>query len=307
MNQQGQVTSYAITAVLLWSTVATAFKLSLRHLDPFQLLFYANLASILALFFVLIAQRKLSLLNHYSAWDLLHCALLGFLNPFLYYCVLFKAYDMLPAQEAQALNYTWAITLAVLSVPVLKQKIGFKEIAAMLVSYLGVLIVSTHGDLRSMRFSNTTGVGLALTSTVIWALYWIYNTKNRNDAVINLFLNFTFAFPFVLFVTIVFSSVKIPSLPGLLGAGYVGIVEMGITFVIWLKALRLSSSTAKTGSLIFFSPFLSLIFIQTLVGEQIRVSTLIGLLFIASGTLLQKLAGKNPTLSKKARNGLSSH
>ena len=232
--------------------------------------------------------------------------MLGFINPLLYYLVLFKAYDLLPAQEAQALNYTWAITLAVLSIPLLKQKLRLKELGAILISYLGVLIVSTHGDLLPIRFSNIAGVCLALGSGVIWALYWIYNTKNKNDAVVNLFLNFTFAFPFVLLITIVYSSVKIPSLPGLLGACYVGIVEMGITFVFWLKALKLSSSAAKVGSLIFLSPFLSLVFIHALVGEQIQVSTLIGLSFIATGTLIQKLAARKTTLAKKARNGLPS-
>ena len=42
--------------------------------------------------------------------------ILGLVNPFLYYLVLFKAYDLLPAQEAQAINYTWALMLAFLSV-----------------------------------------------------------------------------------------------------------------------------------------------------------------------------------------------
>ena len=32
----------------------------------------------------------------------------GLLNPCLYYLVLFKAYELLPAQQAQALNYSWA-------------------------------------------------------------------------------------------------------------------------------------------------------------------------------------------------------
>ena len=33
----------------------------------------------------------------------------GFLNPFLYYIILFKAYSLLPAQEALSLNYTWPL------------------------------------------------------------------------------------------------------------------------------------------------------------------------------------------------------
>jgi drug/metabolite transporter (DMT)-like permease len=297
MNRQQTAYAYGLATVLLWSTVASAFKLSLRYVDPLQLLFYANLVSILTLLLVLVAQRKLALLASYSARDLARCAALGFLNPFLYYVVLFKAYDLLPAQEAQPLNYTWAITLAILSIPLLKQKIGLREFGAILISYFGVVVISTHGDVLSLRFSNTAGVALALGSTVIWALYWIYNTKDRNDPVVNLFLNFVFGFPFVLAATAGFSTVAVGYTPGLLGAAYVGVFEMGITFVLWLRALKLSSSTAKVSTLIFFSPFLSLIFIHFLVEEDIRSATVVGLAFIVAGNLLQQLSSRRRVAS----------
>jgi drug/metabolite transporter (DMT)-like permease len=74
----------------------------------------------------------------------------------------------------------------------------------------------------------------------------------------------------------------------------VGIFEMGITFVLWLSALKLSESTAKVGNLIFMSPFLSLVFIHFLVGEDILASTFIGLVLIISGLLMQQLKGKRP-------------
>ncbi|MBW8055643.1 MAG: DMT family transporter, partial [Nitrospira sp.] len=140
MDRQTQAYAFALTAVLFWSTVATAFKLSLRHLDPAQLLFYANIVSIITLFLVLLVQKKLHLLAQYSKYDLARAAALGFLNPFLYYTVLFKAYDLLPAQEAQPLNYTWAIMLALLSIPLLKQRLGLKEFGAIVVSYFGVVV-----------------------------------------------------------------------------------------------------------------------------------------------------------------------
>lgn len=294
MTRQGKAYAYALGAVFFWSTVASVFKLSLRYLDPIQLLFYANIVSIVTLFLVLVGQKKLWLLTQYSRRELSRCAVLGFLNPFLYYIVLFKAYDLLPAQEAQPLNYTWAIMLAILSVPLLKQKIGLKEFGAIFISYFGVVVISTHGDLLSLRFSNTTGVMLALGSTVIWALYWIYNTKDTNDPVASLFLNFVFAFPFVLAATALFSTIDISPQVGLFGALYVGIFEMGITFVLWLKALKLSSTTAKVGTLIFFAPFLSLVFIHFLVDEHIRFSTVVGLVFIVAGSLLQQWVGKTP-------------
>lgn len=292
-TRQRAAYAYALLAVMLWSTVASAFKLTLGILHPAELLLFANLVSAAALLVILLGQRRLGLLRAFSGRDLARCASLGLLNPFLYYLVLFRAYDLLPAQEAQPLNYTWAITLALLSIPLLKQRIGLRSILALLVSYAGVLVIATRGNLLSLEFSNPTGVLLALGSTVLWSLYWIYNTSSQRDPVASLLLNFSFSLPWVLVVNLVVDGrVRLPPAAGLLGATYVGLFEMGLTFVLWLKALRLSSSTAKVSNLIFFSPFLSLVFIHFLVGEAIRASTLVGLVLIVAGNVLQQI-GKN--------------
>ncbi|MFC1580817.1 DMT family transporter [Thermodesulfobacteriota bacterium] len=292
MHNQKKANLYGLATVLLWSTVASAFKLSLRYLDHIQLLFYASIASILVLTFILIVQGKIGLLFTCTRRQYLRSLFLGLLNPCLYYLVLFKAYDLLPAQEAQPLNYTWAITLALLSVPLLKQKIRLKNFAALFVSYAGVVVISTHGSPFSLRFSDPLGVVLALGSTVIWSVYWIYNTKDERDPVAALLLNFLFALPFVTVLCLSFSSLRVPSIMGILGAAYVGIFEMGITFVLWLSALRLSRDTARVGNLIFISPFLSLVFIHYFVGEEILVSTYFGLVLIIAGLLIQQIRGR---------------
>ena len=123
MPPQKQAYIYAISAVFLWSTAATAFKLSLRVLDPIQLLFYAVLASSIVLGLIIVAQGKWSAIFLCTRRQYLQSLGMGLLNPCAYYLVLLRAYDLLPAQEAQPLNYTWAIALALLSIPLLKQKL----------------------------------------------------------------------------------------------------------------------------------------------------------------------------------------
>ncbi|MBA7501397.1 hypothetical protein ES705_09956 [subsurface metagenome] len=288
MANQKKAYLYAALVVLIWSTVASVFKISLRYLNYLQLLFYASFISLLILFIILIIQNKLSLLKKYSKKDYLHSALLGFLNPFLYYIVLFKAYSLLPAQQAISLNYTWAIQIVLLSIPLLKQKVGFKSVLAIIISYIGILIISTQGDILALRVTNLYGVLLALGSAVIWALFWIYNIKDKRDEVVKLFLNFLFGFIFI-FIAIVFSKrLIIPKIPGVTGAVYIGLFEMGITFVLWLKALKLSKTTAQVSNLIYLTPFLSLLIINITVGEKILISTIIGLILIVMGIIMQQ-------------------
>ena len=279
---------YGVCTLICWSTVATAFKLSLRHLDPAQLLLYSTLASIFVLAVILAARGGLPLLFSYNKRQYLLSLGMGVLNPFLYYLILFKAYDLLPAQQAQPINQTWAITLALLAIPLLGQRLSRGDILGAIISYCGVVVISTRGDVLSFSFSDPFGVFLALLSTVVWALYWIYNTKDDRDPVAGLLLNFLFGLPFVLAYCLWFSS-PVVGLTGLLGATYVGFFEMGITFVLWLNALKYSENAAKVGNLIFLCPFFSLVFIHFLVGEKILVSTFVGLLLIISGLLVQRM------------------
>ncbi len=291
MPDQKKAYLYALLTVAIWSTVASAFKISLRYLDHVQLLFYSCLTSTLVLGILSVYFLGPGFWRQITASSIKSSLLLGFLNPFLYYLVLFKAYDLLPAQEAQPLNYTWGITLALLSIPLLKQNINRLQILAIIISYSGTLVICTRGNLLNMEFSNPLGVTLALGSTIIWALYWIYNTKDSLDPVLKLFLNFGAGLIYITIFLPTVTTFGFEDVRGLYGAIYVGIFEMGITFVFWLMALRLSRTTAQVGNLIYLSPFLSLIFIYFLVGETILFSTIIGLVLIMTGLIIQNRAG----------------
>lgn len=284
---------YGISAVLIWSTVASAFKIALSRMQPLHLLFYAVIFSIISLLIILKIQNKTDLITRMSTKDLIKNGMLGALNPFLYYVVLFKAYDLLPAQEAQPLNYTWAITLSLLSIPLLGQKMSIRELLAIFISYLGVVVISTHGNLLDINFSNGYGVFLALFSTILWALYWIYNAKSKTDPLVGLFLNFCFGLPLVTVTMLIISGLPPFNVPAILSAAYVGFFEMGITFALWLSAMKLTEKVSRISNLIFLSPFLSLIFIHFLVGEEILFSTLVGLVFIVAGNIVQQSGQKS--------------
>lgn len=213
---------------------------------------------------------------------------LGLINPFLYYFVLFEAYRLLPAQEAQAINYTWALMLAFLSVIFLNQKLTIKDILAGIICYFGVLVISTRGDILSLNFSNFEGVLLALLSTVLWSMYWIINTKSKAKALVGVFSNFLVGLPVLIAYYFINYDFVLPKYEGLLAAFYVGTFEMGITFLFWLKAMQNTQSTSKIANLIFISPFLSLIFIYFILEEPIYYSTIIGLLLIIFGLVIQK-------------------
>jgi drug/metabolite transporter (DMT)-like permease len=283
---------FALIAVLLWSTVATAFKIALKGMDFMQVLMFSSFVSAIVLFIIVLIQKKIGLLKQYISKHLIRGIFLGFLNPFLYYTILLKSYSVLPAQEAMILNYTWPIMLVILSIIILKQPIKLINIIAIFVSFIGIAIIASKGDIVHMVFSDLTGDILALSSSIIWALFWILNVRDKNDEVMKLFVSFSFGFIFSFILTMLFSEIKLPESKYIFSFVYIGFFEMSITFTLWLIGLKLATTSDKVSNLVFLSPFLSLLFIHFIIGEEIKIASLFGLVMIVCSILFTKLYEK---------------
>ena len=288
MTNNQQVYGFGLTAILFWSTAAVAFKIALSGISFVALLLYSSGTASVVLLVIAMYQRKLPILRTFKIRDWLKVAGAGFLNPFGYYMVLLYAYSVLPAQIAQPLNYTWPIMLVLLSVPLLGQKLSYKSFFAILVSFAGVFVISAQGELLNYKLDPPMGVLMATGSSIIWALFWIVNLRNKHDEVIKLMLNFFFGFVYTAVAVALFFEIQTPSLKSILASIYVGFFEMGFTFVLWLMALKHAKSNARISNLVFISPFLSLGFIWLILGEQIHTTTFAGLVLIIVGIFIQQ-------------------
>jgi len=275
---------YAFIAVFLWSTVATAFKIALKSLNYIQLLFIASSVATLFLFIAFLFTRYKPELK-----DITISSLLGFLNPFLYYLVLFRAYSLLPAQTAMTLNYTWPLFIVLFSSLILKQKPTVFEIVGLLLGFCGVGIIATMG--RPGNVSGTVsvlGIILALLSAVIWGIYWILNMKRDIPEIPRIFFNFLWGTVFIFILVFFKRQVPATGIKAYLSSIYVGLFEMGITFLIWLKALNLSKRIAAVSNLIYLTPFFSLVIISLILKEVISPWTIIGLSITILGIVIAK-------------------
>jgi len=279
-----------LSAVLFWSTVATAFKLTLAEFTPNQMLTIASIVSAAALLIICAFKGTLNQVTNTFFANPWYYLLLGLINPLAYYLILFKAYALLPASQAQSINYSWAITLTFMAAVFLGQTIRKQDWFACVLSYLGVIVIATQGDVLGLQFDSPLGVGLALLSTLLWAGYWILNTKNQADPIVGVLLGFLIAIPFAIALSWYEGA---PwghiTVQGWAAVTYVGLFEMGITFVLWLSALKNTNNTARISNLIFASPFISLMLLATIIGEEIHPSTLIGLVLIIVGLAVQQL------------------
>ncbi len=280
-------------AVLLWSTVATAFKIALRHSSPFELLFLSSAFSAVALVGICALGSRIREIVPRTASVWLRTLALALLNPFLYYAVLFTAYDRLPAQVAQPLNYTWAFVLAFLAVPMLGKQLRKVDIVGAVIAYGGVWVICLGASDLTPGGLSGLGVGLALGSTIIWAMYWILLSSDSRPISVALAAAFVVSVP--LTAALAFASgMSFPTLPALASTAYVGLFEMGITFVLWGYAVRSAVRVARVASLIFLSPFLSLVFINFVLKEPVKLASVAGLGLIVAGLLVQRMKSKEP-------------
>lgn len=289
MKENRKAILFACIAVLSWSTVATAFKKSLQYLSHFELVLVACVTSLIIFTLLMSFQKKWHLLKDLKAKEWGYFALLGLLNPVAYYLVLFKSYDLLPAQVAQPINYAWPIVLVVLLAVFTRQPIPPKKYIGMAVSLGGVALISLGGGQALGASLPISGLLLAASSAVLWATYWVVNNKNKErfDASLAFFMTFLFGSIYMT-AGALFKGVDLSTVPGLLWGSYVGAFEMGIPFIFFGLAMRKTDNPALINQLTYLSPFMSLFFIAMILGEKIVPTTFIGLALIVIGIVFNE-------------------
>ncbi len=288
MTNNNKAIVYGIVAVLSWSTVATMFKMALRYYSHYEMLLIASLTALFVFSVAITIQKKWSDLKKIPPKQWGKFALIGLLNPLVYYLVLFKSYSLLPAQIAQPINYSWPIVLLVLLSIFTRTAIPKTKYIGMFFSLAGVTLISLGSGTISGNSLPLPGLLLAFLSAFLWAAYWIVNNLNKEvDFIIALFLSFLFGSIYLLIGTI-FVDVDFHSLPGLLSSIYVGTFEMGIPFIFFGLAIRKTGNSALVNQLCYLSPFISLFLIHLILGEQIYTTTYLGLFLIVFGIIFNE-------------------
>lgn len=227
----------------------------------------------------------------------LRFALLGLIAPVVYYLMLFKAYDLLPAQIAQPINYVWPILLAVLIAIVERKPIPKAKYIGMTVSLGGVVVISLGGNSIEGLIS-PIGILLAIASALLWGLYWMVNDslKDKVSEIPALFMTFLFGMTY-LFVLNFLEPVGHLEVRSLFAGIYIGAFEMGIPFICFGMAIRETNNPALINQMCYLAPFLSLFIISVVLEEPIVTSTYIGLALIIGGIIYNQYLADKPIVN----------
>ena len=277
--------------ILLWASIPVASKKILVEISNIQMLFYSTVLSFVVIGCILLFQKKIEVMRGYNFKDYLVMGFLGFLGTYLYYVLLYGALALTTASEGFILAYTWPILVLILAFLVLKEKVTFKKIISIFISFFGIVVIVSHGKITSIAFTNLTGDILALSGAFVFALFSILGKKYNFDKTVSAFIYFCSALIFIILTVFFTSSLKLPSINVWLWLIYNGIFVNGITYIFWFKALE-HGDTEIISNVLYLTPFLSLIYIYLFLNEKILLSSVFGLIIIVSGILIQSFKKK---------------
>ncbi len=276
--------------ILLWAAIPVVTKKILIELDNLQTLFYSTVFSCLVMAVLMLTQNKVLEMKKHSRKEYLIMAFLGFLGNYLYYVLLYGAFERTTASEGFVLAYTWPMLVLVLSFIILKEKVTAKKLIGVLISFSGIIIITTKGDIAGLSLTSLSGDLLAVCGAFIFALFSVLGKKYSFDNTISVFIYFFSALIFLLPTVAVFSSFVLPSFRAWLWLILNGVLINGVTYVFWFKALE-GGETHIISNLLYLTPFISLIYIAIFLKEEILLSSFIGLSVIVFGVLLQYMKG----------------
>lgn len=277
---------YAAVAIFFWSTTTSVSKLLLNSITTIQVLAVSSIFATLFLALVNWKKGNFSQIKHYRLQDYLVLLGVGFLGIFAYRLLLFQGVARMLASQAMIVNYLWPIMAVLAGCVFLKEKLTIRKAIAVVMSFVGVIIVTTGGDITALTGTNLTGTCYCAVAAVIYGVFVAINKGLKYDSFVSMMFYNGVAAICAIFVAVVDSQTLLLTLPQNLGLAWVGVCNTAIGFVAWDVAMK-TGDTAKVANLAYITPFLSLVVAYFLLGDPITIWSVGGLIVIVAGIFLQ--------------------
>lgn len=276
----------AIISVLLWSTTATVSKLLLGSLDSMQILLVSSLFSFIFLLIINCINGSIKEIKKYKTKDYLIIFALGVIGIFLYDLFFYLGINAMQASQAFIINYLWPIMTVLFACIILKEKFTIRKIIAIIISFIGVIIVSSNGNLLSIEKSSLMGTIYCLLAAILYGLFSALNKKqnyNKYTSMMLFYFNSTFI---SLIYVIATKRFFVPELSQTLGLLWIGIFTSAIAYTSWALALA-KGDTARISNIAYLTPFISLVWTGIVLKEKISFYSVLGLVIIVLGIFIQ--------------------
>ena len=288
MQGQVRIYFYAVSAVVIWSTLAAMAKSLLTVVPTFEALF---LSSLIASVFLLVQQGLRGGLRVFRAYDwrgYLAMAALGFIGLFVYSGLYFYGLTQLTSQEACILNYLWPMMIVLFAALLLGERITLRTAVALLLSFSGVLVLTLGGEGRADGNAVLGSLACVL-AALCYGLFCVLNRKRNVDPTVLMTVAWGVTALCALSVTLMAETWVTLSWTQWGGMLWFGIFVNAVAYLWWAMALQEAQNAAMVANLAYFVPLLSLAVSAVTLGEEMSRAVLLALVLIMGGILLQNV------------------
>jgi drug/metabolite transporter (DMT)-like permease len=275
---------FTVLAGFLWGTSFPAIKIGLQYVDAYTFVFLRFLVASLTMLSVMLLTRNLGF-NFNKKRVILF---LGLVNGTAYLLQYLGMVYALASASSLYVNLS-VVWVALLSPVALRERLGGKKVAGVIVSLLGVVLMTTNLDFASLASGDIMGDFLVISAGILWAVFIIYNKPLVGESN-NLIQSMTWILLFTmlpLLPTAVFSAEKFVYLPwnAWLVIIYTAVLCWVVPYYFWLKGLKHISPV--TSAVVLLTEIIVAVAISTIVlGEALTVVSSIGSIFIIIAILL---------------------
>lgn len=274
-------------SIFFWGTMTPVSKKLLSDLSNMEMLGYGSAIAAVFLFAVLLFSGQWRQFACYSVRDYMRLLLTGIVGYFLYSALYYQGVDRLPAQTTCILNYLWPIFTVCLSAVMLKESFSFSKIGALLLSFLGTVVIFLQSGSTGMGQNTLEGYFCCILAAFLYAVFNVLNKKWGGNQLINMFL-YIGSGAVLAFACSAREGISIPERGQIAGLLWFGICINALGFLLWAKVLQ-QSKIASVANAAYFTPVVSLILSAVVLHEPIYPSSVIGLGLILGGFLFQLL------------------
>jgi len=274
---------YLTVTVIIWGWTFVATRLCLAYLSP-ELLLTARYVIALPVLLLILYLRKMPIktTRRDAPWILLGSAL--FVAHFLIqnWGLVFTS-----ATHTSWLVSVSPLAMAVLAFLLLRERIGPRTVAGIVVAAAGVLLLVSNGQLDDFGWLHSVGDWLALTSAFTWALYTIA-TRNLSRSYPPLLLLVLMLIPATLGMAVYALAtadwstlVHLPARP-LVALLYLAVCGIGLANWLWLEGVS-RVGAARAGVFLYLEPLSTTALAVPYLGEEFGVMAACGALLVLAG------------------------
>ena len=282
---------FLIFATALWGGNIVAAKIaSIITLEPIKLSFYRNLVVIIILLPLVFNRIKLIYEIFKKNWKII--IFLSILSVSIFNTFMNIALTTSSVVSSSLMPSFAPSMIIILSLIIYNSKISYLQFTGVIISFIGFVNIIIRGDILNLGSLNfVVGDIWMLGCGSSWAFYAVMIKKipKEIDNISFIFLIFfignIFVIPFYIFESIINQSFTINEQYGFLLVLYVGIGPALVSYLLWIKAIKIigANNSGLFLSLIpIFSSLISIIFLK----EKLELFHVVGALLIFTGIYL---------------------